>query len=689
MAFIVGFHDALLFKAVNQLETELKTAALAMLEVFEELCGALRALPCGADPANAVKTVKNALAFPKLLLTYLTVYKEWNAVVLENHRYSLEHTLAELAHVQDFLDEDDLDTQAFRQHFWEEELRLIGQFMKGSYAPARKTVLCKRGRELTKSLASGKAGHNSLYEEYTKPRSGAATDHELMKNPEFRIDPVTRYMGSNSTCAKIQRKLRLQYFELIEYDLSLKWPHHQRVLIMLKDLRDGVASIEKCLERNVTIVLQKRDSVAGVKKFLPENSIHEVLDMVLIQQQLQHGVEWTSCVKLMHDVNSILERLEGFVALLARNPAGGPRCCKSQGLRGPACPQARGKGPCHPDAKEHWEGVKDTMINAVSRTDQVHAFCKGLMFLLDRMGELRMKTTNSRLHYLAQRPRSEGISNLRAHFQDSLEKNRTSVERTNKWLRETVKMVLDGTLGTPPHREKEEGTTIIAVVYLAIANLVSGPEPPNMEQLPETLSYDLARIRKLNAVFHAIVSVLSVLAHVVYIFPDMSNDALATLVNTLAEKVLAAPAGKDMAVVDAVEEALQRLKPNSASNRNWVTNAIQPNNGVLILIHDRLHKLLWLSDAEVVEMFRDVNTTCTAYNKLQLPPATQLLTNHILTMVLELHKVRKLNVEVHLERYKNIIQEEGEKLVQAKRARGESANPSEGSEPPSKKRRKQ
>ena len=693
VGFMIVFHDAQLFKAVNQLEKRLKEAALAMFKVFEELCGALRALPPGADPANAVEAVKDARTFPKLLYDYLTVYQEWFAGEVENQQYSIRHGLITVEALQKFLENflDD-DSREFRNHFWREELRLLMKLLTPECKGRQRIVLGTRAHKLSKLLApatSVKGNKKSLYELYTLPRSGAATEHALILDPRFRITPVTRYMGNNELALKIYDEVRLWFFKLVKYDLSMKWPHHQRVLLLLEELRDGVASVEKSLERIFNILnVQKRNGVASAMEFLPGCYINDVLDMTIIKEQLRHGIEWTSCVKLVHDVTSILEKLDGFVALLARIVARGPRCCKCRGRRDPACPKARGKGSCYPDAKERWERVKNTMDKAKCKPDQVDAFCWALMFLLDYMGNLRMNTTNFRLSHLALRPRIESIVSQRTFFDNDVKNKKLSVEQTNEWLREAVKMVLDTTPNTFSSYGQDENKAIIAVVYTAAANLVSGANSLMTTKLPETLLYDLALIRKLNAEFHAIVRVSSVLVHVFYIYhispsklgnKPMPNDVLATLLKTVAEKVLAAPAGDEMAVAHALEEALQGSGNNDTSSRNWILKGIQPKNEVLNLIKKRLYNVLRLPDKEVANMFCDVNTTRAAYKGLNLPQAALPLANHIRTMVLELRGVMRLNVDVHLTRYKTTIQEELKKLVQAKRAREESANPSEES----------
>ena len=91
---MIAFHEARVFEAVNRLEEELKKAALAMLEVFDELCGALRALPPGADPAAAVKA---ALTFPKLLHAYLTAFQAWKRPDEAKLTERIKHALSALS----------------------------------------------------------------------------------------------------------------------------------------------------------------------------------------------------------------------------------------------------------------------------------------------------------------------------------------------------------------------------------------------------------------------------------------------------------------------------------------------------------------------------------------------------------------------------------------------------------------
>ena len=73
-SFLVAYHPINTVESINKLETELMTASVAMLQVFDELCLAIISSERGAD---LKEPIKKALNFPAVLHAYLKAFQAW------------------------------------------------------------------------------------------------------------------------------------------------------------------------------------------------------------------------------------------------------------------------------------------------------------------------------------------------------------------------------------------------------------------------------------------------------------------------------------------------------------------------------------------------------------------------------------------------------------------------------------
>jgi hypothetical protein len=74
VSFIAAYHPTKVFGSMNNLETGLMTASVAMLQVFDELCLAIISSERGAD---LKEPIKKALNFPAVLHAYLKAFQAW------------------------------------------------------------------------------------------------------------------------------------------------------------------------------------------------------------------------------------------------------------------------------------------------------------------------------------------------------------------------------------------------------------------------------------------------------------------------------------------------------------------------------------------------------------------------------------------------------------------------------------
>jgi hypothetical protein len=657
---MIAFHEARVFEAVNRLEEELKKAALAMLEVFDELCGALRALPPGADPAAAVKA---ALTFPKLLHAYLTAFQAWKRPDEAKLTERIKHALSALYQAEAHLEESDPETPALRADFQGQQARLRAKLLQIAGEKALQAVDAARAQQhgAARPPAAGAAaqavegGGEGAYSALPKRVTNEQLAHELLLDPAFTLDENGGCGGGNPVHSKIRLSFHVAFWESLADDLRLSPPCYARVVKVLGEVRDGIA-----------------DLAQGSAARRGAASINDVLDMDLIKQQIDRGgFAWTSCVKLIQDVASILTQVEAAGARPAGAPAGHD-----------------------PAAKVRWEEVDHAMqAAAAAPAEQPGAFCAALSYLLDRVRAVRIDVANSRLRLLAPMIKVEGVEYLQEKFKEKFPKDALELERTCKWLRAAVREEVAAeriTVEDLAFKNENKSAAFLMVLHAAFATLVTGATAPLEADCPETLLLAVPRLGAFNAAFHAGVRAAAVLVLVAQRLKDAQEGNPAPLLEKVAQRLLAAPAGDANAAADAAVDALRECEamdePKRAELREALLQGIGSDRPVPRLMEARLRNALRRPDAGGADIFRDVPATLAAYPELQLPPAARPLAPYIRDVVQGLRRVVHLSKRVHAHRYNAILEDIGENFI--KGVMDESANPSEGSETPSKRQRK-
>jgi len=652
---MIAFHEARVFEQVDNLEKDLIKAATAMLEVFDELCGALRALPTGADPAAAVKA---ALTFPKLLHAYLNAFNAWKRPDEAKLAGRIKHALSALYQAEAHLEESDPETPALRADFQGQQARLRVKLLQIAGEKALQEVDASRVQGAGGSLPPGTAvegGGEGAYSALPKRVTNEQLAHELLLDPAFTLDENGGCGGGNPVHSKIRLSFHVAFWESLADDLRLSPPCYARVVKVLGEVRDGIA-----------------DLAQGSAARRGAASINDVLDMDLIKQQIDRGgFAWTSCVKLIQDVASILTQVEAAGARPAGAPAGHD-----------------------PAAKVRWEEVDHAMqAAAAAPAEQPGAFCAALSYLLDRVRAVRIDVANSRLRLIAPVIKDHGIEYESAHFWRKVRKGALSLRRTRAWLRAAVREEVAAkriALEDLTSKNQSKPAAFLAVLSAAAAALVTGAAAPRAADCPETLLLDVARLGALNAAFRAGVRAAAVLVLIAQRLKHAHERNPAPLLEKVAQRLLAAPAGDANAAADAAVDALCECEamdePKRAELREALLQGIGSDRPVPRLMEARLRNALRRPDAGGADIFRDVPATLAAYPELQLPPAARPLAPYIRDVVQGLRRVVHLSKRVHAHRYNAILEDIGENFI--KGVMDESANPSEGSETPSKRQRK-
>lgn len=645
---MIAFHKARAFEEVNSLGENLIKAALAMLEVFEKLCGALRALPPGADPADAVKA---ALTFPKLLHEYLTAFQAWKRSDGEKMTQRIKHALSALYKAEAHLEESDPETPALRADLQGQQARLRAKLLQIAGKEAPQAVDAARAQQHSAAAppAAGAAaqavegGGEGAYSAQPKRVTNQKLAHELLLDPAFTLDENGGCDWDNPVHKKIQKSLDEEFWKSVKDDLCLSQPCYARVVKVLEEVRDGIADLAK-----------------GSARRPCADKIKDVLNIESIKQRIEDkNIPWNWCVEIIQGVASILTQIENTGAKRPRGRAGEPA------------------GPSDQTATARWEEINRAMqAGEAEPAEQPAVLCAALSYLLERVRAVRIDVANSRLRFIAPMIKDHGIEYMRNHFQQQFPKGTSSLRVTQKRLREAVEKEVGEKriqLRKLRHENEPKETEYLAVVYAAGAMLVTGTTPPLKDDCPETLLFDVARLRGLNAMFHAIVNATAVLAEL----GEVSDDT--TLHETVAEKVLAVPAGNKEKVVDAVVDALQGSGIEGVLTRERVEGFIKKDNSVFVMMRERLCNALRLSDDDVKDIFWNVPTTLKAYEKkLQLPKAAEPLAPHIRDVVRLLRKVMSLSARVHNAHYNDIIREIASTIIPDLMAK--PVNPSEGSE---------
>jgi hypothetical protein len=126
-SFLVAYHPSNTFESINKLETELMTASVAMLQVFDELCLAIISSERGAD---LKEPVQKALNFPGVFHTYLKAFQAWKVPDEAKLASRITHALTALYQAEDHLVDGEADTPRLREDFRVQQDRLRSKLVQ-------------------------------------------------------------------------------------------------------------------------------------------------------------------------------------------------------------------------------------------------------------------------------------------------------------------------------------------------------------------------------------------------------------------------------------------------------------------------------------------------------------------------------------------------------------------------------
>jgi hypothetical protein len=248
-----------------------------------------------------------------------------------------------------------------------------------------------------------------------------------------------------------------------------------------QSLADDLRLTPPCYVR----VLRVLDEVRGGLVELYREPITEAIDMDLIKKRTQcNDLPWVDAFRIIESVTVIIKR-----AQLPKRDA---------------------------ETAQRFAVLHASMQGC---TDCETVFCQGLEFLLERVSTMRIDAANHRLRLIAPVISENGVDYERGKLQDKINAGTITLKRTADWLRGSM----------------DAGDSVLdKVVAGAVLNFVSKSTPFTPETCPETMLFDVDRIKLFQNEFSNIVSLVSAVVRVGHVFGKPVGDNLASM---LAEKV--------------------------------------------------------------------------------------------------------------------------------------------------------
>jgi len=282
--------------------------------------------------------------------------------------------------------------------------------------------------------------------------------HELLLDPTFQLDESGGCSVENPVFHRIRESFHQAFWDSLVDDLKLASPCYVRVLRVLAEIRDGI------------------NDLAGSKE---SGSISEAVDLEFIKQQAELGLYgWDNCMRLIGSIVAVIQRVQA---------------------------------PKRDDeTRARWKQVGQAMQEATGE-DQPRAFCKALEFLLDRVNAMRIDAANARLRLIAPVIKDHGIDYERGKFQDKLNDGSLTLERTQNWIRKTLRREVLAKSVELESLIEGKASSYVHIHTFAMLALVEEQVPLKSETCPETLLFDVHRLSLLQREFQYIVTAATML----------------------------------------------------------------------------------------------------------------------------------------------------------------------------------
>ena len=538
-AYMIAYRSTHVFESMGVLEQPLLAAATRLLDCFETIMGALRE----NDGQFAALPPSMTKAFPTLLFEYLKCFKAWKVPDEEKLVCRIRHALVALYQAETHLPPDEPEDSRLKIEFRTqiERLRSKLEQISGREALAR---FDEQRQNNTLALPPPPGGGAGAMAMLPGRMSNEQLAHELLLDPTFQLDEGGGCAIENPVFDRIRESFHQAFWDSLADDLRLSTPCYARVVRVLAEIRDGLNDL----------------GGARVEQEL-------VIDVDWIRQQADAGqYDWTSACRLVSAVVGVVQRLQA--------------------------PRRDG------ETRDKWAAVERRMTAAADAAEeQPAAFCGALEFLLERVNALRIDAANARLRLISPVIRDHGIDYERGKFQDKLANGTLTLERTTRWINDTLRQEVDGrsvdlaalTAGLP--------TAFMAVHSAAMVRLVTELCAARADTLPETLQLDVHRIASLQVEFRYLTTAVAVLMASAHALSRAREGAAVGEVRPRLEAAVVAhrpELADEAALLSAIEVALSPLQDEELRRTTLcvLTQSTSPADPVRRLLERRLRALL-------------------------------------------------------------------------------------------------
>jgi hypothetical protein len=648
-SFLIVYHPTRVFDSVNDVESKLRDAAIEMLNVFEKLTTAIRALGKGGDMSDIVA---KALSFPLALNTYIKAFNTWKIPDAAKLTDRIRHALIALNQAEDHLVEGEADTPRLREEFQAQQTRLSSKLVQinSNKADAMKVIKeindirVADGKKLSRALTSvgtdkgsssmgtdGGSSSGGGFSALPRRMTNEQLAHEVLIDPTFQLDTYGSAPGENYV--KIRASFEEAYWKSLADDLRLPTPCYARISRTLVELRDGIHDMGPKPGDGSSPGVQGCGYAAALE-------IVDVIDMDLIKQQTDKGcLEWSVCVKLIHDVMSIIFQLKG-----------------SGGFGFSKFDVVTSFGVAWDDMKKRMEASEADM------TARPDTFCRALKLLLDCTKAARVGIANSRLRLVAPVLKDHGVEYEKNHMANKLRMGTHTLTRTRTWLHASINQSVqsgDVLLNDLNGHGAVRQNSFRKVIMKAVTVLATKSTPIRVAECPEVFLLDITHMANHSSRFRDIVQVASMLVIIGQrIGPVPGRTAvLESIVNRVMPVVHDAKDVTSMLpIVQAtLVEFTQMSKTDSMGLLSELLKGLSGGDTVPVIMRKRLQMAVLMSLESKYDELSSASAIAITFNKVNLPKCSYAIGPCLRAFIAKLRRNVSLNMRVHETRYNTLV----------------------------------
>eukprot|EP00291_Cryptomonas_curvata_P026192 CAMPEP_0172174800 /NCGR_PEP_ID=MMETSP1050-20130122/13871_1 /TAXON_ID=233186 /ORGANISM="Cryptomonas curvata, Strain CCAP979/52" /LENGTH=643 /DNA_ID=CAMNT_0012846827 /DNA_START=422 /DNA_END=2354 /DNA_ORIENTATION=- len=607
-AFMIAYRPTHVFESMGALEQSLFESAMPLLTTFERIIQCIR-----SSAKRSFQEVPPDLTegFPTMLFEYLKRFKAWKVPDEAKLTCRIKHALIALYQAEEHLPPDEPEDSKLKVEFRTqiERLRSKLQQIAGVDALNQFDEQRKAGQVSGPAAGGGGSGGSGggtgggAYAALPGRMTNEQLAHELLLDPTFQLDESGGCSVENPVFHRIRESFHQAFWDSLVDDLKLASPCYVRVLRVLAEIRDGI------------------NDLAGSKE---SGSISEAVDLEFIKQQAEQGLYgWDNCMRLIGSIVAVIQRVQA---------------------------------PKRDDeTRARWKQVGQAMQEAAG-ADQPRAFCKALEFLLDRVNAMRIDAANARLRLIAPVIKDHGIDYERGKFQDKLNDGSLTLERTQDWIRKTLRREVVSKTVELESLLEGKAASYVHIHTVAMLALVAETAPLKSETCPETLLFDVHRLSLLQREFQYLVTSATMLVTATHGVTSTKNIADTEVLASISDLFVSDSKSEidvDQTVMD-IGKALERtsMSPESRSKlTRALTQCAAPSDAVHQLLAQRI-RTFWTQIMKEGKVPVD----------MQFINAARVLIPRIDQAATKLMALANMNRTVHLPTYNKLIGEEAQKL---------------------------